>query len=113
MAGTALGALGWLLFRELHAGAGNGSSGEATDVDLTALRGALRSAGAPEIRVRSLAPGIVELVGRVDAAARGERLLDVAARQPGVSVVVNRLWHPVPEVTRSRPDPDEPGRGAN
>jgi len=109
VAGTALGALGWLLFRELHAGAGNGSSGEATDVDLTALRGALRS----EIRVRRLAPGIVELVGRVEAAAPGERLLDIAARQPGVSVVVNRLWYPVPEVSRPRPDPAGPGSEPN
>ena len=112
VAGTALGLLGWFLFRELATDGGGGKADDEPDLRLADLRRVLRVAGAEEVRVRRLAPGIVELVGRVDAAAREERLLDVAARQPGVSVVVNRLWHPTPEVSRPRPDGPESGTDA-
>lgn len=97
VAGAAIGVLGWLLVRE---GLGGGNGSDALTVDLSALRARLRAAGAEDVQVRPMAPGIVELVGRVDELPRAERLLDMASRTPGVEIVVNRLWVPPGEVSR-------------
>lgn len=106
VAGAALGALGWFLAREAS-GRRDGAERPAADVE--ALRRSLRAAGAAEVEVRRLSPGIVELVGRVDDPLRADRFLDVAARAPGAEVVVNRLWRPAP--ARSRPPPPGPAPG--
>lgn len=97
VAGAALGVLGWFLVRE---GLGGRNGSDALTVDLSALRARLRAAGAEDVEVRLMAPGIVELVGRVDESPGAERLLDVASRTPGVEIVVNRLWVPPGEVSR-------------
>lgn len=64
-------------------------------VDLEALRARLGELpSADGVRVRELGEGILEVVGRApdDAAARA--LLEAVAAEPGVEVVVNRVWTP-------------------
>ena len=47
-----------------------------------------------ECRVRLLGEGIVEVVGSCASEADARALLDELADQPGVEVVVNRVWTP-------------------
>lgn len=87
--GAATGALAWLAVRELPNGDGD------VEPDLDHLRRRLAAVAGPDaIRLRTLGPGIVELVGRVDRADVVPALLAEASETEGVEVVVNRLWSP-------------------
>lgn len=50
--------------------------------------------GAEGCRIRALGPGIVEVVGSAEDEATLQAVLDTVAGEPGVDVVVNRVWTP-------------------
>ena len=65
------------------------------EINLDALAGRLRSHGGTEhLRVRSLGQGIIELVGNAAGPLDVPTVIKALAEEPGVSVVVNRVWTP-------------------
>jgi hypothetical protein len=63
--------------------------------DLDAIAGRLHARpGTHDLRVRSLGGGILELVGSATDEFDLKAALDALAVEPGVSVVVNRVWTP-------------------
>ncbi len=82
-------------------------------MDLVGLRARLAAAGAPDVEVRTLAAGIVELVGSPDEPELADRLVEIASRTRGVDVVVNRLWTSGSEVLRPASSPSGVGSGPN
>lgn len=86
--------------------------------DLEALTDLLRSVkGAERVDLRGLRNGIVEIVGSAPDEATVTEALDLLAKAPGVSVVVNRVWtpsssaHSVPGSARGlEPGPPREGR---
>lgn len=65
------------------------------EVDLIGLQLRLDALpGGQEIRVRDLGDGIVEVVGSAPDAESVEALVSILADEPGVDVVVNRVWTP-------------------
>lgn len=65
------------------------------ELDLEALR--VRVEGLPGgdgVRLRSLGRGLVELVGNAPDDEVASGLLGAVAAEPGVEVVVNRIWTP-------------------
>lgn len=63
-------------------------------------------------RVLVLGDGIVEVVGACDSDAVARTLLDAVAEEPGVEVVVNRIWtpasdDPAPVTSPVRPSSEE------
>ena len=66
-----------------------------TEVDAGALAVRLRALpGTEALRVHSLGQGIVELVGSAAGSLDVPGVIKTLADQPGVSVVVNRVWTP-------------------
>jgi hypothetical protein len=65
----------------------------APDLDAIAERLHARP-GSDDLRVRSLGGGILELVGSAADEFDLKAALDGLAAEPGVSVVVNRVWTP-------------------
>lgn len=64
-------------------------------LDLGALRRRVETLPSGEgVRVRILGDGIVEVVGSAADAAAARALLDAVAEEPGVEIVVNRVWTP-------------------
>ena len=71
----------------------DGAGRKTAEPDVEAMTTRLRErAGAGGLRVRSLGQGILELVGTAHEEADVHSLLDFLAAEPGVSVVVNRVW---------------------
>lgn len=63
--------------------------------DLVALRRRVAALpGGERVGVRDLGEGIVEVVGSLPDDATARVLLDAVAAEPGVEVVVNRVWTP-------------------
>lgn len=100
VAGAALGAIGvWLVLRSLpdegasDRGARPRAAGREPDLDAMSARLG-RVAGAEGLRLQSLGGGILELVGSAGSEFDLSALLTVLATEPGVSVVVNRVWTP-------------------
>lgn len=66
------------------------------------------------IRVRVLAPGLVELAGYVDSHAEGQRAGQLVRRLPGVKELINRLLVPgvdTPVAAVPGPSSPRPARG--
>jgi hypothetical protein len=64
-------------------------------VDASALTARLHERpGTADLRVQSLGQGIVELVGSAGADLDLGALIKALADEPGVTVVVNRVWTP-------------------
>ncbi len=87
LAGAALGGIAaWLVLRSRRAHA-------RREPDVAALSERLRErTGADDLRLRSLGQGILELVGSAGEELNVAALLEALAAEPGVSVVVNRVW---------------------
>jgi hypothetical protein len=111
VAGAVAGVLAsWILLRRtaLGAGAAAGPASESErpipprararsvpSPDLLAIAGRLHARpGTDDLRVRSLGGGILELVGNAADELDLKAALDSVAAEPGVSVVVNRVWTP-------------------
>lgn len=60
------------------------------------------------VRVRVLAPGLVELAGRVESAAELQRAGQLVRRLPGVTRIVNRLLVELPDAAVDVPGPGSP-----
>lgn len=79
-------------------------------VDLEALRARLdRLPSGTDVQVRQLEDGILEVVGTARDGDEVRALLDAAAAEPGVQVVVNRVWTPSSAVHNlAGPDAEPP-----
>jgi hypothetical protein len=112
VAGAVAGVLAsWILLRRTALGAG-AAAGPALAVprerpvpprprvrgatpDLDAISERLHARpGTDDLRVRSLGGGILELVGGAADELDLKAVLDALVAEPGVSVVVNRVWTP-------------------
>lgn len=68
-------------------------AGRPADLDVEALEGRVSGmACAGACRIRLLGDGIVEVVGDCASEDDARALLDAVAAEPGVEVVVNRVW---------------------
>ncbi len=68
---------------------------ESEPLDLPALRARLAGMdGAEGLQLRDLADGILEVVGTAPDADSAAAIVDALSREPGVRVVVNRVWTP-------------------
>ena len=87
LGGAALGGLAaWLVLRARR-------SSPPPELDLEGLTDRLLDrAGADGLRLRALGKGIIEVVGSAGAELDLPELLAALGAQPGVSVVVNRVW---------------------
>ena len=110
VAGAVAGVLAsWILLRRTALGAGATAGpalagdrpvpprprerGATADLDAISERLHARP-GTDDLRVRSLGGGILELVGSAADELDLKAVLDALAAEPGVSVVVNRVWTP-------------------